>query len=109
MKTGNTHAPALRRTADDEEDAPWMPGSASRWWLHQSLEAPRHSLRERGSNLIIRRGPTRDALLNLAADRAPKPYIGHIEGGVIPKPQITAKPNQRRRLTIGSGHDSQQN
>src|SRR5262245_42733355 len=51
-----------------EEEAPWAPGSASRWWLRQSLCALRDSLRRIGSNLIVRRGPTRDALLNLAAE-----------------------------------------
>ena len=41
-----------------EEAAPWSPGGASRWWLHQSLAALDASLREIGSKLIIRRGPT---------------------------------------------------
>jgi len=51
-----------------EEQAPWAPGSASRWWLHQSLEKLRDSLRERGSELILRRGPATDALPGLAAE-----------------------------------------
>ena len=49
-----------------EEEAPWAPGGASRWWLHQSLEAFRESLRSRGSDLVIRRGPTCEALVKLA-------------------------------------------
>ena len=51
-----------------EEDAPWQPGAASRWWLHHSLEALGASLRQLGSNLIIRRGPTTQALLKLSAE-----------------------------------------
>ena len=51
-----------------EEEAPWAPGSASRWWLHQSLEALDGSLGEHGSTLILRRGPTLEALLSLAAE-----------------------------------------
>jgi deoxyribodipyrimidine photo-lyase len=51
-----------------EEEAPWAPGAASRWWLHQSLEKLVVSLRKRTSNLIIRRGPTKDALLKLAIE-----------------------------------------
>jgi deoxyribodipyrimidine photo-lyase len=41
-----------------EEEGRWQPGAASRWWLHQSLTQLGASLRERGSRLIIRRGPT---------------------------------------------------
>jgi len=51
-----------------EEDGCWAPGSASRWWLHQSLRALQAGLRDRGSNLIVRRGPTPEALLKLAAE-----------------------------------------
>jgi deoxyribodipyrimidine photo-lyase len=41
-----------------EEEKPWPPGAASRWWLHQSLTALERSLREKGSRLIVRRGDT---------------------------------------------------
>lgn len=41
-----------------EEEGHWEPGAASRWWLHQSLTQLDASLRERGSRLIVRRGPT---------------------------------------------------
>src|SRR5579875_461437 len=45
-----------------EEEGCWRPGSASRWWLHQSLARLDASLRQRGSRLIIRRGPPLAAL-----------------------------------------------
>lgn len=45
-----------------EEEAPWEPGAASRWWLHHSLARLDESLRNKGSRLVIRRGPTLDAL-----------------------------------------------
>ena len=45
-----------------EEESPWESGGASRWWLHQSLAALDADLRAAGSRLIIRRGPTLDAL-----------------------------------------------
>ena len=51
-----------------EEESPWSPGSASRWWLHQSLNELQASLAKRGSKLVIRRGPTAEALLTLAAE-----------------------------------------
>lgn len=48
-----------------EEEAPWAPGAASRWWLHESLHALDTSLRKRGSALVIRRGPSLDVLQQL--------------------------------------------
>jgi deoxyribodipyrimidine photo-lyase len=51
-----------------EEEAPWLPGAASRWWLHHSLEALRQSLVDRGSKLVLRNGPTAEALTGLASE-----------------------------------------
>ncbi|HEX3986990.1 MAG TPA: deoxyribodipyrimidine photo-lyase [Acidobacteriaceae bacterium] len=51
-----------------EEEADEAPGAASRWWLHSSLAALEKSLQEKGSRLIVRRGPTAAALLNLASE-----------------------------------------
>lgn len=51
-----------------EEESPWPPGSASRWWLHQSLAALAVRLRELGSRLIIRRGPTLESLRALVQE-----------------------------------------
>ncbi|MBK5941508.1 cryptochrome/photolyase family protein [Halochromatium roseum] len=48
-----------------EEEAPWHPGAASRWWLHQSLSALDQGLRERGSGLLIRRGESLAVLRQL--------------------------------------------
>ncbi len=45
-----------------EEEAPWEPGGASRWWLHQSLAALDAELRMTGSRLIITKGPSITAL-----------------------------------------------
>ena len=72
--------PALQRAAatggrvipvfiDDTDDGlPWPPGSASRWWLHHSLEALSADLAARGSRLVIRRGPSETALRALIAE-----------------------------------------
>jgi deoxyribodipyrimidine photo-lyase len=51
-----------------EEEGAWPPGAASRWWLHHSLTALDRSLRERGSRLILRRGPALAALRTLAME-----------------------------------------
>jgi deoxyribodipyrimidine photo-lyase len=53
-----------------EEEAHWQPGAASRWWLHQSLTQLDGSLRERGARLIIRRGPTLEAIRQLLVESA---------------------------------------
>ena len=41
-----------------EEEAPWQPGGASCWWLHQSLGALEAELRAAGSKVVLRRGPS---------------------------------------------------
>jgi len=50
------------------EDGPWHPGAASRWWLHRSLSALAADLGKRGSALVVRRGPSLEALLALAEE-----------------------------------------
>lgn len=50
-----------------EEEAPWAPGAASRWWLHASLESLDASLRRRGGRLWIGRGDSLAVLRRLAA------------------------------------------
>jgi len=51
-----------------EEENPWPPGAASQWWLHQSLESLQKDLAGRGSRLVVRRGPSTEELLRLAAE-----------------------------------------
>ncbi len=53
-----------------EEETPWPPGAASRWWLHHSLAALDTELRAMGSRLVIRRGPAADALHALRRETA---------------------------------------
>jgi deoxyribodipyrimidine photo-lyase len=51
-----------------EEEGDWPPGSASRWWLHQSLEALESAFRRRGIQLVFRRGPSLDTLRSLVRE-----------------------------------------
>jgi deoxyribodipyrimidine photo-lyase len=51
-----------------EEEEPWAPGAASRAWLHFSLKALDEALSARGSRLVLRRGPSLEALLELVAE-----------------------------------------
>ncbi|HMN95304.1 MAG TPA: deoxyribodipyrimidine photo-lyase [Phycisphaerales bacterium] len=48
-----------------EEEGDWPPGAASRWWLHHSLEALAAALGRLGAPLVVRRGPTLQALRSL--------------------------------------------
>lgn len=48
-----------------EEETPWEPGGASRWWLHQSLMSLNAELQKRGSRLVIRHGPSLGTLQTL--------------------------------------------
>lgn len=45
-----------------EEEEDWPPGAASRWWIHHSLQSLSADLEHRGSGLVLRRGPTLDAI-----------------------------------------------
>lgn len=54
VKTGRPIVPLYIWAPEGE--APWGPGGASRWWLHQSLAALAAALQRRGSRLVIRKG-----------------------------------------------------
>jgi deoxyribodipyrimidine photo-lyase len=51
-----------------DEERPWAPGAASRWWLHHSLVALAGDLAKAGAPLVIRRGPSLGALEALASE-----------------------------------------
>jgi deoxyribodipyrimidine photo-lyase len=50
------------------EEGDWAPGAASDWWLHRSLIALDAQLRARGGRLLVRRGPTLEALRRLVGE-----------------------------------------
>lgn len=73
--------PALHAALDDafesivpvfihapEELGDWAPGGAQRVWLHESLQALSQSLAALGSRLIIRTGPSQQALDTLTTE-----------------------------------------
>lgn len=51
-----------------QEETPWPPGAASRWWLHHSLHALAGQLQAAGSRLIIRTGDSLTVLKDLIAE-----------------------------------------
>jgi deoxyribodipyrimidine photo-lyase len=48
-----------------DEQAPWQPGGASRWWLHHSLKSLQQQLNRRGSRLLLLTGSTLEILTKL--------------------------------------------
>ena len=48
-----------------QEEAPWAPGGAARWWLHHSLKSLDKTLHNCGSRLIVRRGNALTELFEL--------------------------------------------
>jgi deoxyribodipyrimidine photo-lyase len=58
-----------------EEEGDWPPGGASRWWLHHALKSLDESLRRIGSSLIIRRGPSLEALWQLVRETGARAVV----------------------------------
>lgn len=51
-----------------EEEKPWEPGGATKWWLHHSLASLDASLRAKGSQLVLREGSSLEELEKLIAE-----------------------------------------
>ena len=58
-----------------EEEGHWPPGGASKWWLHQSLSTLDAELRAAGSQFVIRRGPTLEALRGLVKETGARAVV----------------------------------
>lgn len=87
-----------------EEEAPWEPGAASRWWLHHSLLELQAKLKAVGGRLIIRRGPALAALQKLAAEtRADAVFWNHrYEPAVLTRDQLVKQTLQGAGLRVES-------
>jgi deoxyribodipyrimidine photo-lyase len=70
-----------------DEEQPWQPGAASEAWLHRSLAALDASLRRLGSRLVVRRGPTLDALRALATEAG----ATHVHWNRLYEPALVAR------------------
>ncbi len=55
---------------DEESDGIRPLGGAARWWLHGSLRSLGDRLRERGGDLVLRRGPAARVVAEVAKDAA---------------------------------------
>ena len=76
---------------DDTVSDQWKHGGASRWWLHHSLEALADDIADTANRLILRRGPYRDVIVDLAREvdaeavywtRGYEPFITDLESGL---------------------------
>ena len=66
ISTGNPVIPVY--IFDDETPGDWSIASASRWWLHHSLESLSEALKSLGSRLVLRHGGFADELSALAEE-----------------------------------------
>jgi len=82
-----------------EEEAPWEPGAASRWWLHHSLERLSAALAKAGAPLVIRRGPTLDALRALATACG----ATHVAWNRRYEPAVIARDTAIKKALAGDG------
>ena len=65
----------------------WAEGGASRWWLHQSLEALARDLKALGTPLLVLRGAALDLLPKLAAEMG----ADEIHAGRLSEPWARAR------------------
>ena len=86
-----------------EDEGEWVPGAASRWWLHHSLARLSESLRERGGELIIRRGPTLDALLRVAHESG----AGRVYWNRLYEPAIVARDTRIKVALRDAGFEAE--
>lgn len=59
------------------EEGSWAPGEAGRWWLHQSLKSLDAELRRRGARLVLRQGPSDEALARIAEETGARTVFWH--------------------------------
>lgn len=87
-----------------EEESPWEPGGASRWWLHHSLHSLNEALRQLGSRLVIRRGPGLATLQQLAKETGAQAVVWNrrYEPAVIARDQVIKQTLRDTGLTAES-------
>jgi len=85
-----------------EEEGAWPPGAASRWWLHGSLNSLATELERRGLRLIVRRGPSAEALASLAEESGAASVFWNrrYEPAVIARDRDVENLLRRRGLTV---------
>ncbi len=81
-----------------DEEAPWQPGAATRWWLHHSLAALDAQLRKLGSALLLRRGDSAIELDRLLGETgAQAVFWNRLYDPVLTRRDATIKAHLRAR------------
>jgi deoxyribodipyrimidine photo-lyase len=84
-----------------DEEHPWPPGAASRWWLHQSLEKLSAALERLGASLVVRRGPTQAALESLVKETG----ATHVAWNRRYEPAVIARDTAIKKKLASAGLD----
>ena len=83
-------------------DSDWMPGAASRWWLHHSLVHLQHQLRRLGADLIIQSGDPTQILAQLGKQYA----IDEILWNRLYEPHQVVRDGNSKTTLIDTGMNS---
>jgi deoxyribodipyrimidine photo-lyase len=88
-----------------EEEQPFAPGAASRVWLHASLAALDGALRAKGSRLVVRAGPTREALVAVAREVGARAVFWNrrYEPPVVARDAALARALESQGYAVGTG------
>ncbi len=73
-----------------DEESPWQPGAASRWWLDRNLRQLDQSLQRLGSRLIVRQGPSLETLQALIEQH----QVTHVSWNRLYDPSTRARDTQ---------------
>jgi len=86
------------------EEGEWVPGTASRWWLHQSLANLSESVHATGSRLIIRSGPSLETLHRLLEETGASAVYWNrrYEPRVIARDAAIEKALRKRNIEVRS-------
>lgn len=82
-----------------EEEEPWPPGAASRWWLHHSLRALESALSGRGSRLVVHRGDSLSVLMMLCEQAG----AGAVYWNRLYDPATVARDNRVKTALASTG------
>ncbi|MFO7857580.1 MAG: deoxyribodipyrimidine photo-lyase [Ectothiorhodospiraceae bacterium] len=83
-----------------EEEDPWQPGAASRWWLHYSLAALRDALAEHGLPLILR---TADSSLEALHELCRETGASRVTWNRLYEPAVIARDRRVKQALRQSG------
>ncbi|MBX3424242.1 MAG: deoxyribodipyrimidine photo-lyase [Pirellulales bacterium] len=91
-----------------DEEAPWAPGGASRWWLHHSLASLDRQLRELGSRLVLRAGDSLAELERLVEETSAERVVWcrRYEPAVIQRDKRIKAALAERGIDVGSDNGS---